>query len=855
MNERFSLIGPPPEWKGSDFLEHLRPGGPWAITAIVPDGATVTRTFAASETQEMAAFIRQHNSTKNVYFSLNPTRTAMSSKAKKADIASVAYLHVDADPDPGETPEQFKARLLPQIAAYHLAPTFIVDSGNGLQLLWRLGTPVAVDSAETIADIEARNRALAQAFGADPSTRNIDRVLRLPGTTNLPNKTKRAAGRVACPAALVAYNGAAVHDLSAFPAAQADKPKAKERPAAATDSKPTKRRLPAALKQMLNVTGDKPRGYASRSDLLWAFLGHALRLGYDEHDIITAVLDPAYQGCSIYEHVADNDGEDYLRRQIEKSINDPGTTDETRKQIIRVQGGSLHSDWRSTERALMNSGCPVYVRGGALVQPLWRWERASIESDRGTLIATFSKLNLARLRDIVGHHAAAFQKFDTKQNRWKPVDPPRDVIETLLEAGHWGFPSVVGIVNSPTMRPDGSLLTEPGYDAATQLWYKPAGDITLPDMPDQPTEAQARDSLQLLRDLLKGFPFVDEVDEAVAIAAIMTCVLRGAFDTSPLFFINAPEAGTGKSYLVNVISNIATGRDASALFSTPNAEEMDKRLSAAAIEARPILNLNNLTEDLESALLCQMITESTIDIRPFGKNDQTISCDCRGMTIFANGNGIRIVGDLVRRTVTCRINAEMESPEDRTFAFDPIDRVKADRGKYLSAVFTIARAYMKAGNPEVAAVNVAGFARWARFVQRPLVWLGAGDPFASKASAKALNPDREALAERLAILVRVFGVGQVFDAAAVRVKSLELTQEGGGYPKPKYPELVEAYGTRNGVTTKSVGRQMMRDIGRFAGDYCLRLASKSDKTSNTYRIDGPADGSPVGSMPKVEEPF
>ena len=35
-----------------------------------------------------------------------------------------------------------------------------------------------------------------------------------------------------------------------------------------------------------------------------------------------------------------------------------------------------------------------------------------------------------------------------------------------------------------------------------------------------------------------------------------------------------------------------------------NEEEMEKRLTAAAISAKPIVNLNNLTSDLESEMLC-----------------------------------------------------------------------------------------------------------------------------------------------------------------------------------------------------------------------------------------------------------
>ena len=137
---------------------------------------------------------------------------------------------------------------------------------------------------------------------------------------------------------------------------------------------------------------------------------------------------------------------------------------------------------------------------------------------------------------------------------WATIVPPKDVIETLLYRGDWDFPTVRGIVNSPTMRPDGSLLTTPGYDVATELWYKPAGDLELPPTPERPTKTEAEAALKLLTNLLAGFPFETDVDRSVALAASLTLVLRGAFEIAPLFLFLAPELGTGKTYLVFVIS-------------------------------------------------------------------------------------------------------------------------------------------------------------------------------------------------------------------------------------------------------------------------------------------------------------
>jgi Virulence-associated protein E len=64
------------------------------------------------------------------------------------------------------------------------------------------------EAAAIIADVEARTAALMQALGSVAGTQNIDRILRLPGTTNLPNKTKIKKGRVVCPTSLAQFNGA-----------------------------------------------------------------------------------------------------------------------------------------------------------------------------------------------------------------------------------------------------------------------------------------------------------------------------------------------------------------------------------------------------------------------------------------------------------------------------------------------------------------------------------------------------------------------------------------------------------------------------------------------------------------------
>ena len=95
------------------FLQKLRPGGPWVLTAIVPDGTT--KTITAHSAEEVEAFSREHDGKRNLYFSVNPTRTALNRKAAKTDIAAVEYALADLDPNANETSKAAKARYLKQL--------------------------------------------------------------------------------------------------------------------------------------------------------------------------------------------------------------------------------------------------------------------------------------------------------------------------------------------------------------------------------------------------------------------------------------------------------------------------------------------------------------------------------------------------------------------------------------------------------------------------------------------------------------------------------------------------------------------------------------------------------------------
>jgi hypothetical protein len=360
------------------FLQKLRPGGPWVLTAIVPDGKPTTIT--AHTTDAVEAFVRTHDGKANLYYSVNPTRTATGKKAKKTDIAAIEYALADLDPADGESSAAAKARYLEQLnEVFEPKPTAGVDSGNGIQGLWKLKERITLDKPingkfspedqAKIDDVEARAATVMRRLGSKAGTQNIDRILRLPGTTNLPNAKKRKEGRVACPTGLLWFNDTS-YPLDAFPKEEPEKPEKLKKPKKAAG------READVLAQAISESA--PKG--ERSEAVWAVVNEMLRRGHRPEAIERVLLD---RNNGISEHVYDQSKpHEYAARQVEQAIekieficNDKGKIIPTVPANIRIAllklGVSVRYD-QFADRTLLD-GLPAYgpALEDAAVNHLW----------------------------------------------------------------------------------------------------------------------------------------------------------------------------------------------------------------------------------------------------------------------------------------------------------------------------------------------------------------------------------------------------------------------------------------------------------------------------------------------------
>src|SRR5262249_57154066 len=87
---------------------------------------------------------------------------------------------------------------------------------------------------------------------------------------------------------------------------------------------------------------------------------------------------------------------------------------------------------------------------------------------------------------------ATFYRARGKGERKMDCPPPLDAVRALLAREVWPreIVPIVGITETPVMRPDGSILDTPGYDAATRLVYVLSPPCLVPPIPLAPSAAE-----------------------------------------------------------------------------------------------------------------------------------------------------------------------------------------------------------------------------------------------------------------------------------------------------------------------------------------------------------------------------
>lgn len=328
----------------------------------------------------------------------------------------------------------------------------------------------------------------------------------------------------------------------------------------------------------------------------------------------------------------------------------------------------------------------------------------------------------------------------------------------------------------------------------------------VPPIADKPDKAAAKAGLTKLKELLSEVAFSkqdnrERLNCSVALAAILTAVLRGAFDLAPLFLFRAHMAGTGKSFLVDIISTIVTGRWCPVVTFDKSIEETQKRLGSLLLEAPPLISIDNLSGDLRGELIAQMVERPVVKVRILGRSEMP-ECEWRGV-LFATGNNVTLVGDLTRRGLICNLDALSENPEHRKFKNNPLAMSVNERGEYIAAALTIARAYLTSGDTAVCE-PLGSYDDWSRHVREPLIWLGEPDPVNSLEEARKDDPNRGSTLRLIRAWKEHLGTTCAYKAREIipiAAETKPTSQIGVGIPnyEPMRPEFNDLLLERAGV--------------------------------------------------------
>jgi hypothetical protein len=360
----------------------------------------------------------------------------------------------------------------------------------------------------------------------------------------------------------------------------------------------------------------------------------------------------------------------------------------------------------------------------------------------------------------------------------RPADlSPKYARTILTKSGEMGLPTLHGITNGPFVRPDGSLVDEPGYDDATHILYWTA-DPGMPRVRRDMTVVRAEGALRHLWGPFSQFPLESDVDRGCLLALLLTAALRPGMLIAPGGLIESHEAGSGKTLCAQAVANL-TGRPANPQAMAQQEEEIRKSLFSVARAGLPSVLFDNVGRDraVDSASLAMALTSGTIADRILGESTYA-TVPFRSL-ILLTGNNTRIAGDLNRRLLRVRITPGVENPWQRVFDFCPTARTEATWPTLRVAAIELVHAALSHGPPLLE--RASGYPDWDKLVRATVCWtarhldigVGFADPARAFLRGYDDDPERDRLHRLLTAWYQVFGaepktLRQALDAIELR---------------------------------------------------------------------------------------
>lgn len=432
----------------------------------------------------------------------------------------------------------------------------------------------------------------------------------------------------------------------------------------------------------------------------------------------------------------------------------------------------------------------------------------------------------------------------------KLVAVPIDVVAAVLDMGDYPtLRPLKKVVHNPALLASGRVVTSPGYDAESTLYFVPPPG-TVFSIPEAPTKADAEAAAKALLWYVRHTNFCEASGPSAWLALVLTLAGRQAFTQSPTFGFDAAEAQIGKTNMIKIAYGVIYGGAAEqgrTLQKFPSTEdEIEKRFPLWA--KHPLVAFDNMTTSLASGALDLAITAGSAGTRLLGSNDPDkadLLCDLSSVVFAYSGCNLAVGADQLSRTIVTRIKPSLT----KKFDFDPDDATfyAAQRASAVSAALTLLKAFICAGMPQTDGPHCR-FTEWSRLVRGAIKWIGMPDPWGAAAVDQTAEARAEALhalaAWRATVDGNPWGVWFAATLSTDRYKQSDESDESAEARRKAIDALsavMDETGRRKVSSPADVGRTLhkLKDatVQTAAGSVRFDVEAPTSKSSRTrYRL-------------------
>ena len=455
------------------------------------------------------------------------------------------------------------------------------------------------------------------------------------------------------------------------------------------------------------------------------------------------------------------------------------------------------------------------------------------------LPVTASEVTPPVLAHLLAAHTYTYRtRASSADGGAQEVTPPTAVLAAALAPKEWRrLRPLFGIVGAPVLRPDGSLLQQPGYDKMTGLYL--ASKVPLDEVPEAPTAAQVQAARRFLLDEFLGdFPWAGPADKANYLGLLATPILRSYLRTLiPFGVVSSTMPGSGKTILTCGLGMLYGQR----ILTWPGSDEAELRKAITSVLADPVgaIIFDNLAEGtvIDSAVLARLITDRTWADRLLGGNKTASFANDRVWT--ATGNNLRLGGDMRTRSVLVSLSPDTPRPEERTgFAIPNLDQwilVPANQRTVLWHLLVLVADWTRQGAPRRAGLTMRQFSSWAEAVGGFLAHHGIDGFLANVETVRDIDDDESDWVAFFAQWRKVYG-DRWLTSNELR-QSANITADAAGVPYDRWDGLFRTDNRGHPISAKSLGKVLTGQIQRYRGSYQLEARTDPHAKVKQWRVN------------------